>query len=138
MLLEFNIRALPHPSYQKSAIRPSKWPPNDPKFRDFSYFYMTYLKSQKKIFLVFHSDFGCLEGGAWKTPPPPLNIYFLWSKHHLFISSLLVYKIDKILRTLRELECKSSLPGNITRLSLFKNRETKFVIHFLKEVMKWI
>ena len=58
-----------HPPYQKSALRPSKWPPNDPKFRDFSYFYMTYLKS-KKIFLVFHSDFGCLEGGGWRTPPP--------------------------------------------------------------------
>ena len=33
------------PPYQKSALRPSKWSPNDPKFRDFSYFYMTYLKS---------------------------------------------------------------------------------------------
>ena len=41
-----------HPLYQKSALRPSKWPPNDPKFRDFSYFYMTYLKS-KKIFFGF-------------------------------------------------------------------------------------
>ena len=38
------------PPYRKSALRPSKWPPNDPKFRDFSYFYMTYLKSKKKIF----------------------------------------------------------------------------------------
>ena len=27
-----------HPPYRKSALRPSKWPPNDPKFRDFSYF----------------------------------------------------------------------------------------------------
>jgi len=53
----------------KSALRPSKWPPNDPKFRDFSYFYMTYLKSKKK-FLVFHSDFGCLEGGGGEHPPP--------------------------------------------------------------------
>ena len=39
-----------HPPYRKSALRPSKWPPNDPKFRDFSYFYMTYLKSKKKFF----------------------------------------------------------------------------------------
>ena len=30
-----------HPLYHKSALRPSKWPPNTPKFRDFSYFYMT-------------------------------------------------------------------------------------------------
>ena len=29
------------------ALRPSKWPTNDPKFRDFSYFYMSYLKSKK-------------------------------------------------------------------------------------------
>ena len=34
----------------KSAIRSSKLPPNDPKFRDFSYFYMTYLKSKKHFF----------------------------------------------------------------------------------------
>ena len=40
-----------HPSYQKSALRPSKWPANDPKFRDFSYFYMTYLKC--KFFFCF-------------------------------------------------------------------------------------
>ena len=32
------------------------------KFRDFSYFYMNYLINKKK-FWVFHSDFGCLEGG---------------------------------------------------------------------------
>ena len=57
------------PPFRKSAQRPSKWPPNDPKFRDFSYFYMTYLKS-KKIFLVFHIDFGCLEGGGGKHLPP--------------------------------------------------------------------
>ena len=56
-----------HPPYRKSALRPSKWPPNEPKFRDFSYFYMTYLKS-KIFFLVFHSDFGCLEGGGGKHP----------------------------------------------------------------------
>ena len=61
-----------HPLYRKSALRPSKWPPNEPKFRDFSYFY---LKSKKK-FLVFHSDFGCLEGGGGKPPPPQLNVYF--------------------------------------------------------------
>ena len=42
-------RGVQHPPYQKSALRPSKWPPNDPKFRDFSYFYMTYLKSKKKF-----------------------------------------------------------------------------------------
>ena len=42
--------ALNTPPYQKSALRPSKWPPNDPKFRDFSYFYMTYLKSKKNFF----------------------------------------------------------------------------------------
>ena len=30
--------------YLKSALRPQKWPPNDPKIRDFSYFYMTFLK----------------------------------------------------------------------------------------------
>ena len=42
--------SLQHPPYRKSALRPSKWPPNDPKFRDFSYFYMTYLKSKKKFF----------------------------------------------------------------------------------------
>ena len=29
--------------YLKSAIRPSKLPPNTPKFHHFSYFYMTYL-----------------------------------------------------------------------------------------------
>ena len=28
--------------YRKSALRPSKWPPNTPKFRDFSYFHMTH------------------------------------------------------------------------------------------------
>jgi len=55
------------------ALRPSKWPPNDPKFRDFSYFHMTYMKS-KKIW-VFHSDFGYLEGGGGEHPPP-LNVYF--------------------------------------------------------------
>ena len=49
-------------------------PPNDPKFRDFSYFYMTHLKSN--FFLFFHSDFGCLEGGGGEPPPPPLNVYF--------------------------------------------------------------
>ena len=52
----------------KIALRPSKWPPNAPEFHDFSYFYMTYLKSKKK-FLVFHSDFGCLEGGGEHPPP---------------------------------------------------------------------
>ena len=58
----------------KSAIRSSKLPPNDPKFRDFSYFYMTYLKSPN-FFLVYHSDFGCLEGVVANIPPP-LNVYF--------------------------------------------------------------
>ena len=38
------------PPYQKSALRPSKWPPNDPKFRDFSYFCKTYLKSKNYFF----------------------------------------------------------------------------------------
>ena len=42
-----------HPTYQKSALRPSKWPPNDPKFRDFSYFYMTYMKSKQNFFWFF-------------------------------------------------------------------------------------
>ena len=41
------------PPYRISALGPSKWPPNTPKFRDFSYFYMTYLKSKKKIFWFF-------------------------------------------------------------------------------------
>ena len=41
-----------HPPYRKSALRPSKWPPNDPKFRDFSYFYMTYLKNIFSFFTV--------------------------------------------------------------------------------------
>ena len=62
-----------HPPYRKSALRPS----NDPKFCDFSYFYMTYLKSKKK--LVFHSDFGCLEEGGGKHPPP-LDLHF--QSHH--------------------------------------------------------
>ena len=35
---------------------------------------MTYLKSKKK--LVFHSDFGYLEGDGGEHPPPPLNVYF--------------------------------------------------------------
>ena len=37
--------------YRKSALRPSKWPPNTPKFRDSSYFYMNYLIS--RIFFCF-------------------------------------------------------------------------------------
>ena len=35
----------------------------DTKFRDFSYFYMNYLKI-KNFWGVFHSDFWCLEGGG--------------------------------------------------------------------------
>ena len=46
------------------------------KYPKISYFYMTYLKSKKKI----HSDFGCLEGGVMNTPPQPLNVYF--QPHH--------------------------------------------------------
>ena len=41
---------------------------NAPKFHNFSYFYMTYLKSKKNI-LVFHNDFGCIEGGGGEHPP---------------------------------------------------------------------
>ena len=51
------------PPYRKSALKPSKWHPNDPKFRDFSYFYMNYLKI-KNFGGGFHSDFWCLEGGG--------------------------------------------------------------------------
>ena len=34
-----------------------------------SYFYMTYLKSKKIIYLVFYSDFGCLEEVSVEQPP---------------------------------------------------------------------
>ena len=47
------------PPYRKSALRSSKWPQNTPRFRDFSYFYMTYLKS-KKFFLGFSQCFGVI------------------------------------------------------------------------------
>ena len=54
---------------------PPKISSNDPKFRDFSFFYMTQLIS-KIFFLVFHSDFGCLEGGGLRTPPRHLMYIF--------------------------------------------------------------
>ena len=50
----------------------AKWPPNTPKFRDYSYFYVTYLKC--KFILFFHSDFECLEVGGVENPTP-LNLY---------------------------------------------------------------
>ena len=37
------------PPFRKSALKPKKWTPNYLKFRDFSYFYMTYLKIQKQL-----------------------------------------------------------------------------------------
>ena len=68
------------------------------KFRDFSYFYLTYLESNKKL-LIFHSDFGigCLEGGDGEPPHhltyhtstslecvpiwhPPCHFPFTWGK----------------------------------------------------------
>ena len=64
-----------HPPYQKSALRPSKWPPNDPKFRDFSYFYMTYLKSKKKFF-GFSQWFWVFRRGGLRTPPRHLMYIF--------------------------------------------------------------
>ena len=55
----------------KSALRPSKWHPNTPKYRDFSYFYMTYM------------------GGGETPPPTPLNVYF--QPHHIFDTSSYIF-----------------------------------------------
>ena len=46
----FEVGGVFNTPYRKSALRPLKCPPNTPKFRDFSYFYMTHLKSKKKYF----------------------------------------------------------------------------------------
>ena len=64
-----------HPLYRKSALRPSKWPPNEPKFCDFSFFYMTYLKT-KIFFLGFSQWFWVFRRGWWLIPTPLLNVYF--------------------------------------------------------------
>ena len=43
----------------KSALMACKMPPTPQKFCDFSYFYMTYLKSKKLVLIL--QWFGCLE-----------------------------------------------------------------------------
>ena len=54
------VGGVQHPSYHKSALRPSKKPQNIPKLRNFSYFNM-HLKS-KNIEFVFSVIFRVLEG----------------------------------------------------------------------------
>ena len=61
--------------FETGVLRPPIWPPNDPKFREFFYFYMTYLKS-KKIFFGFSQWFWVFRRGGGEPPPPPLNVYF--------------------------------------------------------------
>ena len=56
----------------KSALMACKMPPTPQKFCDFSYFYMTYLKSKKKFF----GDFGSLEGGGGEQPLNHLTYIF--------------------------------------------------------------
>ena len=52
------------PPYQKSALKPSKWPPNDPKFRVFFLFLYDLSEKQKKFFWFFTVFLGDLEGAC--------------------------------------------------------------------------
>ena len=80
---------------RKSALRPSKWPPNTPKFHDFSYFHMTYLKSKKK-FWGFSQWFWVFRRGGWRTPPRHLTYIFdpipNRDKNHNFIFYSICFK----------------------------------------------
>ena len=44
VLTLFETGGVQHPPYCKLALGPQKRPPNYPKFHDFSFFYMTFLK----------------------------------------------------------------------------------------------
>ena len=65
--------------YCNSVLRPS----NTPKFRDFSYFNMTYIKN-----CFFHSNFQCLERGG--QPPRHLHITYTFNPTPLQLGLILL------------------------------------------------
>ena len=56
----------------KTLKMASKWPQISWLFL----FLYDLSEKQKTNLGVFHSDFGCLEGGGGEHPPLPLNVYF--------------------------------------------------------------